>query len=108
MNRVIAAIDRMEKQLAERVATGLTTQPKLDETSKKLDLPWDEYVRFQELKSLASIEGKLTLDEAQTIYEYLGESGPDQFNAQPVHVKVILTKIFAELLGAKIKGMQPA
>ena len=96
-NRVQAAIVKMEKQIADRVASGITTLEKLKETSKKLDMDVGEYCSFQERKSLAFAEGKLTLDEANTVYGYLGNS-PEHFNRQPVHVKYVLTSMFAELL----------
>jgi hypothetical protein len=39
----------------------------------------------------------LSLDEAQTVYMYLGES-VDTFNKQPLEVKIVLTQLFQELL----------
>lgn len=103
MNRVEAAIQRMEKH----VTSGNHTPEKLEQTSKSLDMQLDEYVRFQELKSLAFAEGKLTEDEAMTIYGYLGNS-LETFNRQPVAVKAVLTKIFSELLSKRIGAMQTA
>ena len=101
-NRIIAAFDRMEKQIADRIAAGLTTAAKVAETSKALDMGIEEYCMFQELKSLAFANGKLAHEEAQTIYACLGETDPDTFNAQPVHIKAVLTGILKELLAAKI------
>ena len=49
--------------------------------------------------TLAVASGKLTVEEGMTIYARLG-SVPQTFNGQPVHVKVVLTKIFGELLTA--------
>jgi hypothetical protein len=60
-----------------------------------------EYAKFQELKSHAFAMGKLTQEEAQTIYGLLGET-PAHFNRQSIEVKVVLTQIFKELLGARI------
>ena len=101
MNKVIAAIDTMEKQIAERIKSKLVTPDKVEALRQKLDMALDEYCAFQNLKSLASVSGKLSLDEANTIYGYLGNT-PDHFNNQPVAVKVILTKIYSELLTWKI------
>jgi hypothetical protein len=104
MNRVVAGIERMKAQIADRIAKGLTTAEKVEETRKALDMEWDEYTTFQNLKSIAVTSGKLTLDEGMTIYNYLGEAGPDKFNGQPVEVKATLTQILRELLQAKIKA----
>ena len=57
---------------------------------------------FQEVKSLAVSDGTITLEEGMAIYSYLGESGPDKFNAAPVAVKVALTNAFAELLAMQM------
>ena len=94
-NRITAAVARMENQIAERISKGLTTREKVD----ALDLDMDilEHAKFQEYKSLAFAEGKLNLDEAQSLYNYLGNS-VSVFNTQPVAVKSVLTSLFAELL----------
>jgi hypothetical protein len=97
MNRVIAAIERANTRIAERLKTGAVTEERVAELDKGLDMDLAEFARFQELKSHAMLEGRLTQDEAQTIYALLGET-PDHFNAQPVQVKSVLTQIFGELL----------
>ena len=101
MNRVFDAIQRMEKQIADRLATGQTTKSAIDKLHKTLDMSFDEYCKFQELKSLAVANEKITLDEGQYIYMMLGNI-PDHFNNQPIAVKVVLTKIYEELLRARI------
>jgi hypothetical protein len=97
MNKITSAIAKAQQSLEIIVKEGKKTQEELDKMSVTFNLPLDEYVRFQELKSLASVTNIITLDEAQTIYEYLGES-PDTFNSQPLAVKLVLTKLFSELL----------
>ncbi len=94
MNRIISAI---EKQKSAIIAKGLSVE-KIDELYKALDMSMVEYVRFQEAKSLAFIDGRLSLEEANCVYAYLG-STPDHFNKQPLAVKIVLTKLFSELLG---------
>ena len=98
-NRITAAIAKMKTQIAAKVAAGLT-QEKVDATHKALDMDLEEYCKFQELKSAACMD-KLTLEESQLIYTYLGET-PEHFNKQPVEVKAVLTQIFGELLGSRI------
>lgn len=98
-NRITAAFARMEAQIADRVAKGITTQAKVDETSKAMDMTIAEHAMFQTKKSLAVAQGRLTAEEGQTIYVALGNT-VSVFNKQPVHVKCVLTSLFKELLGA--------
>lgn len=97
MNRIESGVARCKARLDERLEAGIIAQSDVDTLHKQLDMEIGEYVRFQELKSLASVEGTLTLDEAQTVYGFLGNT-PDHFNRQPVEVKVVLTEVFAKLL----------
>jgi hypothetical protein len=101
MNRVLIAVKKMKGQIEQRLATGVTTTEKVVETHKALDMEFMEYCKFQELKSLAVANGKLSAEEGQTIYNYLGET-VDTFNGQPVEVKAVLTQIFSELLKARM------
>ena len=84
-------------QIADRLASGETTQEKLDQLHKDLDLDHMEHAKYQETKSLAFMEGKITQDEAQQIYIWLGGS-PSVFNRRPLEVKSLVTKIVGELL----------
>ena len=100
-NRVLTGIEIMAAQIKSRIEQGLTTQAQVDATSTKLNLDLEEWTMFQEIKSLALAQEKLTHSEATTIYAMLG-NGPDDFAKLDVAQKVILTKIFQELLGWKI------
>ena len=102
-NRILAAFDRMQKQIAQRIKDGITTQSAVDKTDKALDMDFLEYVKFQEMKTLAYLEKSLSFDEAQSVYACLGES-VETFNNQPVHVKAVLTQLFKELLEARMSG----
>jgi len=97
MNRVEEMIHRRKESLKERLGKTALTQGLVNEAGRKLDMEFDEFVKFQELKSLAAIDGTLTVEEAQTVYEFLGET-PEHFNAQPIEVKIVLTGLFGELL----------
>jgi len=101
MNRIQSAFDRMEKQIKDRIDEGLTTQADVDEVCKALDMEFGEYAKFQTLKSLAVADNSISLDEGMTIYAVLGEQ-PDTFNKQPVHIKVVLTNFFKELLDKQV------
>jgi hypothetical protein len=96
MNRILNGIERATAQIAKK---GLSPE-KTAEVSKNMDMAFDEYCRFQTLKS-AAVGGKLTLDEANTIYGFLGNT-PEHFNQQPLPVKWVLTEVFVALLNQKI------
>lgn len=78
------------------IASKKLTPEKTEELRKTMDMELMEYCRFQELKSAAT-GTKLTLDEAMTIYGFLGNT-PDHFNKQSLPVKYVLTEVFASLL----------
>jgi hypothetical protein len=97
MNRVIEKIEQMKARIASRLQAGIITKEQVDQAHKNFDMEMDEYVRLQQLKSLAVISGVLTQEEGNTVYSFLGEV-PSTFNRQPIEVKVVLTKMLAELL----------
>ncbi len=96
-NRIISAVERMEKQIESK---NLPAE-KLTQVGKSLDMDVGEYCKFQEIKSCAYLESKLTLEEANTVYAYLGNT-VEQFNSQALAVKAVLTKLFSELLASRI------
>lgn len=96
MNRVSNMIASVEKAVKERLAAGLITAEKIESARVEMKLPMREYASFQQLKSLANTDGTLSLDEAMTVYHYLG-STPDTFDNQPFAVKHVLFKILGEL-----------
>jgi hypothetical protein len=96
-NRILAGIERAKAAIASK---GLTAE-KIEAMRKSMDMSLDEYSRFQELKSLASTTGRLTLDEAQSVYAFLGNT-PQHFNDQPLAVKYTLTSVFQSLLNDQI------
>lgn len=102
MNRVTAAIAKAEARIQSRLAEGIITTEKVNELDRNLDMEVGEFCRFQDLKSHAMLEGKLTQDEAQSVYALLGNT-PEHFNGQPVAVKSVLTQIFGELLASRIR-----
>jgi hypothetical protein len=103
-NRIVAKIEAQRLDIENKLNNNLLTPEKIQGTSDALNLDLNEYVVFQDLKSLAVLSGKLTTDEGMTVYSYLGESGPDNFNKSPIEAKVVLTKLFSELLSMKTRG----
>ena len=103
INRVSTMIQQQEAAIAQRLTTGKATQEQLDSLHLALNMELGEYCRFQELKSLACLSGLLTLEEGQLIYQYLGNT-VETFNGQSLAVKVVLTKVFEELLTMQIRA----
>ena len=99
-NRVELGIAKLTEVMKNKLAAGETSQSQIDTLNKSLDLEMREYVMFQEEKSLASMDGRLTLEEAQSVYRYLGEC-PSTFNEQPFAVKYVLTEVWGSLLKSK-------
>jgi len=103
-NRIVAKIEAQRLDIENKLNNNLLTPEKIQGTNDALNMPLDEYVVFQDLKSLAVLHNILTVDEGMTIYSYLGEAGPDNFNQSPIEVKIVLTKLFSELLSMKMQG----
>jgi len=100
-NCITAAIARKQADLDAGLVAGKFTAEQVEATRKALDMEADEFVKFQELKSIACLQGKLTTDEGQTIYALLGNT-PSVFNRRDAATKIVLTKIFEELLKASM------
>jgi len=105
-NRVVNAFEKKKAEIAQRIKDGLTTPEKVEEARKGLDMDLEEYISLQEVKSLAVAMGLITVDEGQSIYAAL-EGGVEKFNRQPVHIKVIINSMHAQLLQWKRAGAKP-
>lgn len=101
-NRVLIAFASMKLQIENRIKLGLTTRNAVAKVAARMDMDASEHAKFQELKSAAIFQKKLTLEEAQTIYNHLGETVAT-FNSQPVWVKYVLTGLFKELLEKQLE-----
>jgi len=101
-NRIKQAIIEKAIELKAKLESGELTQEEIDKSHKGLDMRLDEYCMFQNLKSESWLNKILNLNEANYIYGLLGET-PDTFNSQPIQVKVVLTQLYNELLGIKIR-----
>ena len=97
MNRILQAVSDQEENIAARLADGRISDARVAEIGREMDLDFDEYVQFQDLKSIAVMDGTLTVDEAQYVFCCLG-TYPDSFNRRSVAIKVVLTGLFKELL----------
>ena len=102
VNRIVAAIDAMDKRLAVRLDSAAdieSERAKQALMNQKMNIEFDEYCVFQDKKSQAQAAGILTCDEAMTIYRILG-GGPEDFNKATLAQKVIVNQIVAELMRA--------
>jgi hypothetical protein len=91
-NRILVGIDKARALIALKNLPPEQTA----ELAKNLDMGMAEYARFQELKS-GLVGVRLNLDEANTIYGFLGNT-VEHFNKQPLAVKWVLTEFLAILL----------
>lgn len=99
-NRILNQVHQSEETIRRKLESGELTHERVNKLSKELDMNFEEWTRFQELKSNAS-GSILSPDEAQTIYAYLGNT-LETFNNQPVAVKATCTQVFKELLDRRI------
>ena len=90
--------------------TAAAVQPRLDaladdareEFERGMDVTTAELCHWQERKSLAMMEGKLTQAEAQAIYAALGHGGPNGGwpTGTDLATKVAVTLVMGKVLGA--------
>jgi len=95
-NRVELAIIEARTAFDLQLASGKITRADLDKASKGLDLDAESHATLQEAKS-AYTGSRLTLEEAISLYCYLGNS-VSVFNRQPVEVKAAVMMIIAALI----------
>lgn len=96
INRIANSVEKMKAVLE------LQPKEKVEALNKAMDMDILEHTKFQELKSLAVAQGKLTLEEGQYIYQMLGNV-VTVFNNRPLEVKICLTQLFKELLAPRVK-----
>ena len=98
MNRVVEYIAKIEENV------GRCSVDQLDRLESSCMLECDEYIRFQELKSIHA-GSLLSMDEAMTVYGILGES-LNHFHSQRLSHRITCLKIFTELLEHSLKTMK--
>ena len=74
-------------------------QPVKNRMETTLRLSCQEFVSFQDVKSLAQAKGTIDYETSQFIYNALMD-----WNAQTLGTRFILSKLHADLLKAKING----
>lgn len=89
MNRVLIAADKLRETIQKQPPD---VQGKL---SSGLEMSSEEFFVYQNVKSEAHAAGRINLEEANTLYEWL-----NNYDKQPLWNKIALTKVMAELLAA--------
>jgi hypothetical protein len=77
------------------------SEAKYTEFDRMLNMTHDEWVMFQEKKSLAQAEGRMTVENAMWVYEQLGGT-VEIFNSRPAATKYVMTEIFKKLLEPRV------
>ena len=92
-NRIQAGIDRISEKLKA------VPEEKLNSLDKGLKTDFMELVEYQRLQSTAFACGKLTLEEAQLLYQIYGGEVPssEKWNKLTLAQKVVGTSTAAEL-----------
>ena len=92
-NRIQAAIERINEKMKQ------VSEEKLASLNEGLKTDWADLVEYQKLQSTAFACGKLTLEEAQTLYQIYGGEvpSPEKWDKLSLAEKVIGTSSAAEL-----------
>lgn len=89
-NRIATAIAKMEATLKNASASLLA------ELAVEVIVDHREYFEWQETKSLAYSMCLINLEEAQTLWEYLGQT-EQQFNKNSIAVRIVVAKTMSML-----------
>ena len=111
-NRIVKGASNYQKRIDECLEKGVDLQGKpIEEALKKLDkemgLTFSDHFDYQNLQARAHASGKISADEARTIYAALGEvMNSDNGGWQPhvdLAMKTVITQVIQELLSIRIK-----
>lgn len=105
-NRIEEAIREMRKAL------GSVSPVRCESLKKKLDLTLMEFASYQDEQAMAHAGGKLSPEEAQTVYVALGREtmGPDGGwpRETDLATRIIVTKLMYELMSLRRAGARRA
>jgi len=107
MNRVIEKVQKYTDCLNRgvRIDNGQPIpEADLAELQRTSDFNLQEVMSLQSLKSRALLAGLMSNEEAQYIYDLLGEGGTDRINSAHLAVRLVLTNLHLELLNLAKKG----
>jgi hypothetical protein len=104
MNRVQMAISRYEAKIAGLNGVGLNGTP-LDDFEAGLKLSFEDFVGYQNAQSQAFVTGRISAEEAMTIFQALGGDGfhGDWPKGTTLATKVAITQVVGELILKPVK-----
>ena len=111
-NRIVKGASNYQKRIDECLEKGVDHQGKpideaLETLAKTMALSFTDHFEFQNLQAQAHASGKISADEARTIYAALGEvMNSDNGGWQPhvdLAMKAMITQIMRELVSIRIK-----
>lgn len=97
MNRIQVLIETIAQAVERQVVSGVRSQEYFDERRKALAITLDEYFSLQQAKSVAQASGKLTYDEALTVYALL-DGGLSRVNSLGYAQLATLSIVHSNLL----------
>lgn len=106
MNRILEAIERTRAPLSE--GKGLDGNPIDPQALKRLDKSLNntlaEHFTYQQTQARAHAMGRITTEEAQTIYMALGDppAANGWASGTDLATKVVITEVMAELLASAL------
>ena len=111
-NRIVKGASNYQKRIDECLEKGVDHQGKpideaLETLAKTMALSFTDHFEYQNLQAQAHASGKISADEARTIYAALGEvMNSDNGGWQPhvdLAMKAMITQIMRELVSIRIK-----
>lgn len=105
-NRVLAAIERYRAAIAsgQKIDGSGPITDDLDALDKAQVLTFREWYAYQSAQASAHAMGKITADEAQTIYHALGAEGFTETGwaeDADLATKLVVTNVMGSLLGVR-------
>ena len=110
-NRILASAERNKQRIQGFIDKGVDLRGEpIMESLERLDegmaLSFSDHVGYQEAQARAHDSGRITTDEAQTVYLALGEGMSSENGGWQEHVtlplKLAITQVVGELMGVEI------
>jgi hypothetical protein len=99
-NRIVDCIARYDERIAKQGKTGMDGRP-VQDLHKGMSITFREFTTFQNAQSQAFAAGKITADEALTVYAALGGEvyRGDWPAGTSLATKLTITQFMGELMG---------
>jgi hypothetical protein len=102
-NRIADCITRYGERIDAQGETGLTGKP-VDHLHEDLAISMAEFVAYQNAQTRAHVEGRITTEEASTLYMALGGETyhGDWPKRTPLATKIVVTQVMHELISMEV------